>query len=153
MRLGTILGGGPKLGKTTRERLLNNIPALAKLQDAIATKVAATGTLVSLDGGTMQVRSGHTALNTLLQSAGAIAFKWATVQFVKLMEDSGYCWEYHYRIVAHVHDEIQVACGPDIADIVGSMAVQSIVEAGKALGVRCPLDGEYKIGRNWAETH
>ena len=99
------------------------------------------------------MRSGHTALNTLLQSAGAIAFKRATVQFVKLMGDSGYCWEYHYRIVAHVHDEIQVACRPDIADIVGSMAVQSIVEAGKALGVRCPLDGEYKIGRNWAETH
>ena len=35
----------------------------------------------------------------------------------------------------------------------GELAVQSIIQAGKDLKIRCPLDGEYKIGNNWAETH
>lgn len=29
----------------------------------------------------------------------------------------------------------------------------SIVDAGEFFKFRCPLDGEYKIGSNWAETH
>jgi len=31
--------------------------------------------------------------------------------------------------------------------------VESIKAAGIALDLKCPLDGEYKIGNNWAETH
>jgi hypothetical protein len=33
------------------------------------------------------------------------------------------------------------------------MAVESIIEAGEFYNLRCPLDGEYKVGRNWSETH
>ena len=39
------------------------------------------------------------------------------------------------------------------AEKVGQMAVQAITEAGKVLGLRCPLAGEYKVGFNWADTH
>jgi hypothetical protein len=39
------------------------------------------------------------------------------------------------------------------ADVVGKVAVQSIIDAGLAYNLRCPLDGEYKVGRNWRETH
>ena len=55
--------------------------------------------------------------------------------------------------VAHIHDEIQLQVRKEIADDVGKISVQSIQESGEALGFRCPLDGEYKIGGNWAETH
>jgi DNA polymerase I-like protein with 3'-5' exonuclease and polymerase domains len=57
------------------------------------------------------------------------------------------------KFVANVHDEWQIECSPDIADVVGKAAVQSIKEAGIAYNLRCPLDGEYKVGRNWRETH
>jgi len=36
---------------------------------------------------------------------------------------------------------------------VGSLAVTSIIESGEHFNLRCPLDGEYKIGDNWSETH
>jgi len=39
------------------------------------------------------------------------------------------------------------------AEEFGRLAVQSIIDAGKQLNVRCPLNGEYKIGNNWSETH
>ena len=31
--------------------------------------------------------------------------------------------------------------------------IQIIKEAGEILKLNCPIDGEYKIGNNWAETH
>ena len=36
---------------------------------------------------------------------------------------------------------------------VGQLAVDSIVKAGTHFNLRCPLDGEYKIGSSWSETH
>ena len=35
----------------------------------------------------------------------------------------------------------------------GQLGVKAIVEAGKALRLNCPLDGEYKVGDNWKQTH
>jgi len=57
------------------------------------------------------------------------------------------------KMVANVHDEWQMECSEVYADIVGKVAVQSIVDAGVFYNLRCPLDGEYKVGRNWRETH
>ena len=57
------------------------------------------------------------------------------------------------KLVANVHDEIQLETSEKYAIIIGEAAVQSIVEAGEHFGLRCPLNGEYKIGRNWRETH
>jgi DNA polymerase I-like protein with 3'-5' exonuclease and polymerase domains len=57
------------------------------------------------------------------------------------------------NFVANVHDEWQIECSQDDADAVGKLAVSSIKEAGEVLGLRCPLDGEYKKGTTWAQTH
>jgi len=55
--------------------------------------------------------------------------------------------------VVWVHDEIQVECGSDWADIIGEKAVEAIEETGKYFDLRIPLTGEYKVGNNWSETH
>jgi DNA polymerase I-like protein with 3'-5' exonuclease and polymerase domains len=52
-----------------------------------------------------------------------------------------------------VHDEFQYQVKENQAEEFGKLAVQSIVDAGNQLGLRCPLNGEYKIGNNWKETH
>ena len=39
------------------------------------------------------------------------------------------------------------------ADYVGRTGVQAIKDAGEYYKMRCPLDGEYKIGGSWYETH
>jgi DNA polymerase I-like protein with 3'-5' exonuclease and polymerase domains len=55
--------------------------------------------------------------------------------------------------VANVHDEWQVEAAEIHAQRVGELAVDSIKKAGILLNLRCPLDGEYKIGDNWCQTH
>ena len=55
--------------------------------------------------------------------------------------------------VANVHDEFQYQVKEEHAESLGKLAVQSIVDAGDQLGLRCSLTGEYKIGNNWKETH
>jgi DNA polymerase I-like protein with 3'-5' exonuclease and polymerase domains len=57
------------------------------------------------------------------------------------------------NFVANVHDEWQLEVSKDHAEKVGRYAVASIEEAGNVLGLRCPLTGEYRVGKSWAETH
>ena len=63
------------------------------------------------------------------------------------------CDSIHGSIVANVHDEWQIETTEEHADIVGRYGVMAIQEAGLAFGLRCPLDGEFKVGTNWAATH
>ena len=57
------------------------------------------------------------------------------------------------KFVANVHDEWQIEVREDQAEEVGSLAVWAIQQAGVVLNLRVKLDGEYKVGNNWAETH
>jgi len=57
------------------------------------------------------------------------------------------------KFVANVHDEWQIECHESVADQVGQLGVDAIIEAGKVLNLNCPLDGDYKVGENWSETH
>ena len=57
------------------------------------------------------------------------------------------------EFVGNIHDEWQIDVPEDNADAVGKAAVEAIIQAGKDYNFVFPLDGEYKIGDNWAETH
>lgn len=60
---------------------------------------------------------------------------------------------YPYKLVAHVHDELQLEVPEDYAQRVGVVVRNAIRQAGRELKLRCPLDGEYQVGSSWAETH
>jgi len=60
---------------------------------------------------------------------------------------------YPYKLVAQVHDEMQLEVPEAYAERVGIVFRNAIREAGRALELRCPLDGEYQIGDTWADTH
>ena len=79
-----------KLGKQLRRRFMTKTPALARLAQAGRTKAAKSKRLEGLDGRAIIIRSAHSALNALIQSAGSIATKAATVRFRHLMEGTGY---------------------------------------------------------------
>lgn len=160
VKLGTILHPKEtsesklkKAGKLLRQRFLAQTPALMKLTDLVQKKVAREKKLRAIDGRTLYVRSAHSALNTLLQSAGAIATKVATVEFKRLLEAQDLWMEQDWCLVAHVHDEWQTMCKEEYADTVAVTAIEAIKKAGVVLGFRCPLTGDYKIGQNWSETH
>ena len=58
-----------------------------------------------------------------------------------------------YKFVANIHDEWQVEVKNEHAEDFGKLAVQALKDAGNYFNMNCPLDGEYKIGEDWSETH
>ena len=148
-KIGTIIGGGAKAGRTLRHKFMSGLPAYGRLVEKIGTIVSKRGTLPGLDGRRVHVRSEHSALNTLLQSAGAIVMKQALVLATDELKKSGI----PYTLVAQVHDEVQVEADPAYAERVGQVFRQAIIDAGSAFDMRCPLDGEFMIGDSWKDTH
>lgn len=152
-KIGQIVGSGRQTGAMLREKFLKTLPALGKLVESVKA-AAGKGHIKGLDGRKLKVRSKHAALNTLLQSAGAIAMKKA------LIIADGYLQKVHklkagedFEFIGNIHDEIQMECKPELADLCGQILVQAIQDAGKHFNFACPLDGEYKKGASWLETH
>jgi DNA polymerase I len=152
-KVGTIVGGGTKEGKALKKQFLARTPALKMLRERVQHAAKSRGFLVGIDGRKLPVRSAHAALNLLLQSAGAVAMKQATINLYEELESANITWGRDWRLVAHIHDEMQIECDPGLASEVGITAVAAIGKAGEQLGFRCRLDGEWRSGRSWAETH
>jgi len=148
-KIGTIVGAGAKEGQDLKARFLQNTPSLKELREKVSRVAKNTGTLPGLDGRRLQVRSDHAALNTLLQSAGAIVMKQAVIN----LDEELNSWKIDYRFVANVHDEWQIEVEERYAELAGRLGVMAIEKAGKDLEMRCPLSGEYKVGNSWRETH
>lgn len=147
-KIGSIVGGNAADGERLMARFLKATPSLQRLRETVGS-YAVEGYVPGLDGRKIWVRSEHAALNSLLQGAGAIVMKQALVLLEKHLLRAGV----FYKFVANVHDEWQIETKPEMADTVGKLAVQSIKEAGEHFQLRCPLDGEYKYGRTWRDTH
>ena len=73
-KLGSVVQGNRRDGKRLRGSFLNNLPSLANLKDRVE-RASQRGYLKGLDDRKVTIRSPHSALNTLLQSAGAIIMK------------------------------------------------------------------------------
>ena len=147
-KIGSIVGGTATHGRKLKQRFLSNTPALESLRERVGV-ASQRGHLVGLDGRKLWVRSEHSALNTLLQAAGAIVMKKALV----LLDDYATQWNIDYKFVGNIHDEVQTEVATEQAEKFGYLAVECLKAAGIYYKLRCPLDGEYKVGTTWAETH
>lgn len=140
-------------GKKDRAAFLKNLPALGTLTDRVKDKVGKTGQLKGLDGRILFVRSQHSALNTLLQSAGAILMKRALVILDQDLQAAGLVPGVHYEFMGNIHDEWQIEALPDNADQVGQVAADAIRKAGEYYQFKCPLAGNYDLGDSWKDCH
>jgi len=147
-KLGNVVGGTTADGKRARQYFFDNKPTFKSLRDRVQ-RASSKGYLKGLDGRKLYVRNQHSALNTLLQGAGAIIMKQALV----ILSERLTLGTVPHKFVANIHDEWQIEVPECRAMRVGSLAVTSIIESGEHFNLRCPLDGEYKIGDNWSETH
>ena len=147
-KIGSIVGGSAKDGNQLRTRFLRNTPTLETLRDRVG-QAARKGYLVGLDGRKLWVRSEHSALNTLLQAAGAVVMKKALV----LLNLHATEHKINFKFIGNIHDEIQSEVVTKQAPKFGWLAVECIKAAGISFSLRCPLDGEYQIGNTWSETH
>lgn len=137
-----------QMGKEIRRLIMQGLPALDQLTKRVQ-KDAKRGYLIGLDGRKLHVRSEHSALNTLLQGAGAIVMK----KSMTLLDE----WVKKERLDVHkvidMHDEAQAEVHPRDVERYRELAVKSIEEAGRFFKMNVPLTGESKVGTNWAETH
>jgi DNA polymerase I-like protein with 3'-5' exonuclease and polymerase domains len=148
VKIGEVAGGGAKRGRHLKKNFLDNTPALKQLREKVSES-SGKGWVTGLDGRKLHIRSQHSALNTLLQSAGAVIMKKALV----LLDSYARQYDLDYKFVLNVHDEFQCEVREDQADFFGGLAVGAIIQAGKSFKLNCPLDGEYKVGETWQQTH
>lgn len=139
-------------GKKLKSSFLRKTPALRKLREDV-TMSARKGYIKGLDGRLLSIRSSHAALNTLLQSAGALIAKQATVFAYRDLLTCGFVWAKDFAQVAHVHDEVQFEVRKGLEQKVGETIVEAMRKAGEHFNFRCPIDGEWKSGNNWKDTH
>mgnify|MGYP003146505267 CR=1 FL=1 len=150
-KIGQIVGKGKAEGAKLKKEFLSKIPALRQLRDAVQKK-AEKGFITGLDGRKVPVRSNHAALNTLLQSAGAIICKRWIVEMHSLLKEEFKEGE-DYAQVAFVHDEVQLTVKREYGTRIGELGVKAISITGEKYGLRIPLTGEFKTGASWADTH
>ena len=147
-KIGKVVGGGAAQGRQLIESFLSNMPALKRLRTQV-TDAATQGSIKGLDGRWLQIRSEHAALNTLLQGAGAIICKEWLVQMTKQINEM----KLNAKLVGSIHDEYQFEVSIEDTPQFCEITKQAILDTEKILGVICPLDSEYKVGKTWAETH
>jgi len=147
-KIGSIAGGGRAVGKRLKASFLKATPALAELKDNVAAS-AAKGYITALDGRKVFIRSEHAALNSLLQSAGALVMKQALI----ILDKYATMYNLDYKFIGNIHDEFQVEVLESQAERFGALAASCIEAAGIHFKLRCPLAGEYHIGDNWNDTH
>lgn len=169
-KIGSIVGGAAKEGKELTKKFMEGTPAIKSLREGIAAALVSSEKWVDgemqvkwkrrwmrgLDGRKVHVRSPHSALNTLLQSAGALICKKWIVEVEKAMIAAGYKhgWDGDFAYMAWVHDELQIACRTqEIAEHCVQIAQDVMRAVGEHFKFRCQLDTEGKIGKSWKECH
>ena len=147
-KIGKIVGAGKEQGKMLIKRFLSNLPALKRLREQVED-AGKRGRIKAIDGRYLKVRSVHSALNTLLQGAGAIICKQWLVHIMSRV----YQKNLGVKLVASVHDEYQFeVLNKDVGDFCAITKI-AMKETEQTLKLRCPLDNDYKVGTTWTETH
>lgn len=172
-KVGGFVGGGKAEGKELKKSFLENTPAISALRGALEEQLIASQTyngalkkwdvkwkrrwIRGLDGRKVHVRSPHSALNTLLQSAGALICKAWVVEIERiLVEDHGlvHGWDGDFVYMAWVHDEVQIGAKDEAtAKIVAAAAQQAMRNVQLQFNFRCQLDTEAKFGKTWKDCH
>lgn len=140
-------------GVSIRNQIADSLTGYADLIADIKKISKARGFLNGLDKRPLHPRKEYSALNLLIQSAGAIIMKQALVNSYMLLHTAGYKHGVDYNYVCNVHDEMVVECRPEIAEGVAEALKRSIVKAGEDFNFKCVLDADARIGNTWAEIH
>jgi DNA polymerase-1 len=147
-KVGQILNCSVREAGDAMDNFLRSIPALKELKRK-AAMAAQRGYLVSLDGRRIKIESDHKALSVYLQGGETIIMRMANFLWYTQARKN----KIKFKQTVWVHDEWQTEVEESKAEELGNLQVQSIIDTGEHFDLNCPLDGEYKIGNNWAETH
>jgi DNA polymerase I-like protein with 3'-5' exonuclease and polymerase domains len=152
-KIGKIVGGSAAKGHTLIDRFLEALPAVKGLKKKVSHNVRVAGHLKGLDGRLLPIRSNHAALNTLLQSAGAVLCKQWVCDSYGRIEGRGFVYGEDFTFLGWIHDELQIAVRAGMEKEVGAIVTECARRAGEPFGFRVPLASDFHTGKNWSETH
>ncbi len=149
-KIGKIVGGTKHRGEILRKTFLDNLPKLKQLIEETQLE-ASRGFIWGLDGRKVWVRRKNAALNTKLQSAGAIVCKTWLVYMQKEIDKRGL----RAYLVGSIHDEYQFEVHPDDVEQMGEVSRLAMCMTRNKLNVKVPLDadGMWRAGKTWVDTH
>jgi hypothetical protein len=165
-KLAKTLGKSESEGKILYDRFWEVNEALGKFKKAVEHYYDTTGKkqrVPAIDGRLLTVRSKHSLVNLLFQSCLGILMEYVCCLFDAKMgemylDGKGrpyylYKGKYLVKRRTFTHDEVQISCPPEVAEEIGTIVANAIKQAGEALKIAVPMEGEFKIGKNWCETH
>jgi DNA polymerase-1 len=166
-KLGEILGRGSREGARAKEDFIQAYPGLAALKQTTIPEDAKRKYFQSFDGRLVKCDSEHLMMAGYLQTGEACIMKWANRKWRQDLEQVAFGW----RQVNLVHDEWQTEVEswgetkelpspgggtilvPESTLHVGRVQAESIKAAGEAFALNCPMAGNWRVGKNWLETH
>ena len=152
-KLGEILSVTEEEARQVRLKFEKTLPALKTLVDAVRRKYKLVGHIKGLDGRKLIPKAEYSALNTLIQGAGALIVKQGTIILNNKLTENNFKWGEDYAMVLHVHDEMQFYVKKERLEEFKSIAKTIFMETKDFFNFRCQLDGEIKVGQNWSDTH
>jgi DNA polymerase-1 len=150
-KVSEIFNCSVKLAKEALDTFVRNYPGLAKLKDEDFPGWAERGYFQGIDGRLVMCDSAHLMMGAVLQNMESVLMKYAN----KIWRDELDRLGIRYKQVNWVHDEwvTEVSGDRDTAEIVGRVQSMAIKRVGEMFKLRCPMAGEYKVGKNWLEVH
>jgi len=147
-KIGKIVGGNKEHGQGLIDKFLSNMPALKRVRNGVQ-RAAERGMIRGVDGRHLYIRSPHSALNTLIQGAGASICKDWLINMIQRISKKGI----DARLVASIHDEYQFEVAKKDMNQFGMITRDAIKDTELKLKFNCPLDSTWSHGNTWAETH
>lgn len=146
-----IFGCDRGRGASALQQFINSYPGLRRLKEILFPSWASRKFFQGPDGRLVFCDSEHHMMATVLQNYEAVIMKHANILWRKELNDR----VIRYKQVNFVHDEFQteVYGSRDVAEQVGGIQADAIRIVGERFNIKCPLGGEYKVGRDWLETH
>ena len=166
-KVSEIFGCTLPVAKAALSKFVRAYPGLKKLKQEVFPRDAERGYFIGIDGRKIVCDSEHLMMGMYLQSTESILMKYAWRDWIERLREKNYegidlgefevckCKDVDFRPVNWVHDEwVTEVRGPkEIAGLVGRVQSECIRLVGEQFKLRCPMGGEFKLGRNWLEVH
>lgn len=164
-KVASTLGIPEKYGKVALDSFWEANPGTALLKSNLEKYWESTGKckyLPAIDGRILLTRKKSALLNTIFQSCGGIIMDYAGCYMDSWL--GGLLWDdlrrpyysykgYIVRRIGYFHDELEYECQEQVVEEVARMIEKAISKAGEHLGIKLPIVGEGKVGKNWKEVH
>ena len=105
-----------KVGKGVRDRIQDQLTGYKEIMDTIEETLKDRDYLIGIDGRPLFPRNNYSALNLLIQSAGASIMKKALNNFMRKTKFLGLKHGVDFGLVANIHDEQQIEAPNKLLD-------------------------------------